>query len=77
MVKNCPKCNSENIAPVRWTWWGGAVGPAIIKTSKCSDCGAQFNTNTGGSNSTAIGIYIGVSIAIALVLTVVVMMAMS
>jgi len=57
MISNCPKCNSTSIKKVKWTWWGGALGPALINSTKCESCGHTFNGNTGKSNATAIVIY--------------------
>ncbi|MBM3981982.1 MAG: hypothetical protein FJ304_17250 [Planctomycetes bacterium] len=30
-----------------FTWWGGAVGPALFSQVKCADCGQNFNRKTG------------------------------
>jgi transposase-like protein len=53
----CPKCGSTNAQKVGYTWWGGALGPAIFHHVKCNQCGATYNGKTGKSNVTAIIIY--------------------
>jgi len=68
----CPKCGGANCRRVSFTWWGGAVGPAILKHTKCNNCGATFNGRTGQSNTTGIVIYsvvvgvIGIAIIVAI-----------
>ena len=55
--KPCPQCGSLNADKIRYTWWGGALGPAIMTHVKCQNCGTQFNGKTGKSNQTNILIY--------------------
>ena len=62
----CPKCTSARIKKVGFTWWGGALGPALISHVKCEDCGTTFNGKTGKSNTGAIIIYSVVTGVIAL-----------
>jgi len=69
MMTNCPKCSSESIKRVKWTWWGGVLGPALINSTKCESCGHTFNGNTGKSNTTAIVVYSIVLIVIAFVVS--------
>jgi len=58
---NCPKCGSTNVKKVPFTWWGGALGPALLTHVKCQGCGNQFNGKTGRSNSSSIAVYLVVS----------------
>jgi hypothetical protein len=53
----CPKCNSANVQAVRYTWWGGVIGPKILKHTKCNDCNFKYNSKTRKSNTTGIVIY--------------------
>jgi len=53
----CPKCSSNKIQSVGFTWWGGIIGPKILSHVKCQDCGTTFNGKTGKSNTTGIIIY--------------------
>lgn len=55
--KSCPKCGSTSIEKVKFTWWGGALGPSMFAHVKCNNCGIQFNGKTGQSNQTNIVIY--------------------
>ena len=66
----CPKCGSPEFTKVGFTWWGGAVGPAILKHVKCSKCGAMFNGRTGQSNTTGIIVYSVVGGVIGIVLVI-------
>ncbi len=64
----CPKCQSSDAQKVSFTWWGGLVGPRLLKHVKCNRCGATFNGKTGQSNTTNIIIYTVVLLAIAIAL---------
>ena len=63
----CPKCGSENVKAVRYTWWGGLLGPKLLHHTKCLDCNYVFNSKTRQSNTTAIIIYSVVLFVIAFV----------
>jgi hypothetical protein len=62
----CPKCQSNDAEKVNFTWWGGLVGPRLLKHVKCNRCGATYNGKTGQPNTTAIIIYTVVLLAIAI-----------
>lgn len=64
----CPKCGSTNAQKVGYTWWGGALGPALFHHVKCNSCGTTYNGKTGKSNVTAIIIYSVVIFVICLLL---------
>jgi DNA-directed RNA polymerase subunit M/transcription elongation factor TFIIS len=69
--EDCPKCGSPGHATrVMWTWWGGLVGPMIINTVRCHDCGTSYNGNTGNYNTAAIAIYFGVTFGLAIIIVV-------
>lgn len=53
----CPKCDSLNVNAVGYTWWGGVIGPRLLKHTKCTDCKFTYNRKTRKSNTTAIIIY--------------------
>ena len=61
----CPKCSSKIAQEVRFTWWGGALGPKLFNHVKCQTCGKTYNGDTGKDNNMYIAIYFIVS-AIAL-----------
>ena len=56
----CPKCRNSNAEQVSFSWWGGVVGPKILKHVKCQSCGAKYNGKSGNYNTTAIVIYVAV-----------------
>lgn len=60
----CPKCGSVNAAKVKFTWWGGALGPSMFTHVKCNNCGTEFNGKTGKSNQTNIILYFVVSFVV-------------
>jgi hypothetical protein len=53
----CPKCGQSNAQPVKYTWWGGAIGPKMMSHVKCQNCSTQYNGKTGKSNTQSIIIY--------------------
>lgn len=53
----CPKCSSKNLSKVKYTWWGGVLGPKLLHHTKCGSCGYTFNSKTGKSNTAGIIIY--------------------
>jgi transposase-like protein len=54
---SCPRCSSTNTRPVKSTWWGGRLGPAILTHVQCANCGATYNGKTGTSNKPFIALY--------------------
>jgi len=60
----CPQCGSTDIKKVGFTWWGGALGPSILKHVKCNACGKSYNGITGKDNTTGMIIYLVVSIIV-------------
>ena len=54
----CPFCNASNAEKVKFTWWGGLLGPKLLKHVKCLGCGKAYNGKTGKENTTNIVIYI-------------------
>ena len=66
----CPDCSCTGARKVGFTWWGGALGPALLTHVKCHECGATFNGKTGQSNNRASIIYGIVTGAIVIALAV-------
>ena len=62
----CPTCRGPQFKPVKFTWWGGVLGPKLFNHVKCLNCGTGFNSKTGKSNNKAIAIYVAVGCAIGL-----------
>jgi hypothetical protein len=53
----CPACGSDDIEKVKYTWWGGVIGPAMLHHVRCRECRTAYNGNTGNSNTPGIVIY--------------------
>jgi uncharacterized protein (DUF983 family) len=66
----CPKCGSGIISPVKFTWWGGILGPKMLHHTKCEACGYRYNSKTRKSNTTPIIIYSVVILVIAIAVAV-------
>jgi len=65
--ETCPQCGQVTGKRIRYTWWGGAVGPALLSLTKCQSCGFQFNAKTGLSTKKAIIIYNVIAISLAII----------
>jgi rubredoxin len=51
----CPHCGVSNrVKPIRFTWWGGPIGPRLLAHVRCRRCGVAFNGKTGRSNTNGI-----------------------
>lgn len=55
---SCPTCGSYDVRKVPFTWWGGALGPALLTHVRCQGCGTQYNGKTGLSNTAAIAVFL-------------------
>lgn len=53
----CPRCQMPSPQPVKFTWWGGVLGPKLLSHVKCQQCGMTYNGKSGQSNTTSIVIY--------------------
>ena len=53
----CPRCRMPSPQPVKFTWWGGMLGPKMLSHVKCQQCGLAYNGKSGQSNTTGIVIY--------------------
>ncbi len=61
----CPNCGQSNAKKVSYTWWGGALGPAMFTHVKCQNCSTQYNGKSGKSNQQNIIIYSVVTFVVA------------
>ena len=61
----CPKCGSESVTAVKYTWWGGLIGPKLMHHTKCQSCNYTYNSKTRKSNTAGIIIYSVVFTALA------------
>ena len=53
----CPTCQRPDAEQMKFTWWGGLLGPRLLTHVKCKGCGTAYNGKTGQSNTTNIVIY--------------------
>jgi transposase-like protein len=59
----CPFCQHDAAQPVRFTHWGGIIGPRLMSLVKCKSCGKQFNGRSGTRVEKAIKVYTWVAMA--------------
>ncbi|HEV2912742.1 MAG TPA: hypothetical protein VGX92_05440 [Pyrinomonadaceae bacterium] len=64
----CPKCGAPDPEQVKFTWWGGLLGPKMLSHVKCGRCANQYNGKSGKSNAQNIIIYLLVSAAIVFII---------
>ena len=60
----CPKCKNTKAKRVRFTWWGGALGPKMFSVVQCVQCRTRYNGKTGASLTATIILYNVVLLAI-------------
>lgn len=53
----CPKCRASSAQRMKFTWWGGVLGPKVLTHVKCAGCGTRYNGKTGTYNTARIAIY--------------------
>ena len=63
----CPRCGQNAAKLVKFTWWGGMLGPKLLNHHKCDACGYTFNGKTGQPNTTGIAIYTVVGLLLGVV----------
>ncbi len=66
--EGCPECGSMDVHAVKYTWWGGMLGPKMFHHTKCEECKFTFNSKTRNSNKQAVIKYLVVSTLIAVVI---------
>lgn len=64
----CPSCGSTQTKEVKYTWWGGLVGPKMMNLQKCENCRIQFNRKTNKNALNAIIAYNMVALLIGFVI---------
>jgi transposase-like protein len=62
----CPTCKKTEARAVRYTVWGGLLGPLFFKQVRCQHCGTDYNGKTGATLKRGISIYIAVATLLAL-----------
>lgn len=53
----CPRCGSSTVKTIKYTWWGGLIGPKLLHHTKCESCKYLYNSKTRQSNTKGIVIY--------------------
>jgi transposase-like protein len=70
----CPRCTRPDPEQIKFTWWGGVIGPRLFKHVKCNGCGLTYNGKSGQSNTTNIVVYSVVIGAIFFIITLLIVM---
>lgn len=64
----CPQCGGRAAERMKFTWWGGVLGPKLLTHVKCPSCNTKYNGKTGKDNTQNIVIYSVVAAVLAFVL---------
>lgn len=62
--KVCPRCSSNDIHKVEYSWWGGIIGSALVHQVRCKKCGKTYDGVTGTNIAKRMSIYVFVIIII-------------
>jgi hypothetical protein len=65
----CPACGASDARRVRWTSWGGFLGPFLFSLVCCLGCGTRYGSRTGQVEKHAAKSYLRVLGPLALLLT--------
>jgi hypothetical protein len=71
----CPRCYTPSPQPVKFTWWGGIIGPKMLSHVKCQQCSLAYNGKSGKSNTTGIVIYSVIVFFVVLAISTMIMVA--
>jgi transcription elongation factor Elf1 len=71
-VTNCPRCGCPYIDEVRYTWWGGVLGPSMMSLMNCRNCKLKFNAKTMRDASTAITVYAVIACVVPLIIALII-----
>jgi len=66
--KACPRCSSNDINKVEYSWWGGLIGPVLVHQVRCKKCGMTYDGATGTNITKRVGRYIAIVIIIITIL---------
>jgi rubredoxin len=65
-VHPCPSCGGRDAEKVTFSWWGGMLGPRMIKQVRCRQCRSTFRGDSGKPDTGFIVGYVIVTGVIAL-----------
>lgn len=68
-VKICPRCRSNDVHRVDYSWWGGFLGPRLVHQVRCKKCGKTYNGATGTDITRNITIYMMIAIIIFIIIS--------
>jgi hypothetical protein len=55
--EKCPCCAGNTSSRIRFTLWGGAIGPALLSLVQCATCGIHYNGKHGTRVEKTIRLY--------------------
>ncbi len=68
MTHHCPACLHESAKKIRFTAWGGVIGPRLLSLVRCNGCGVHYNGKSGRRVERAIRVYTSVALGVLILL---------
>jgi len=64
----CPACAHQHSTRIRFTPWGGVIGPRLMSLVRCTGCGMHYNGKSGRRVERAIRLYTAATLAVLILL---------
>jgi len=72
----CPRCETGTPQVVKFTVWGGTLGPRLLSQVRCRNCGQSYNGKTGKDLAVGMIWYISISALVGLAIALLVVLYM-
>lgn len=69
-MKACPRCKSNDIHKVEYSWWGGLIGPGLAHQIRCKKCGMTYDGVSGTNITKRVSAYITVGLVISFIIVI-------
>ena len=66
--QKCPCCAAPTPTRIRFTLWGGVIGPALLSLVQCAACGIHYNGKNGSRVEKTIRLYTALALTLLILL---------
>lgn len=66
----CVRCPTGEAARLRWSWWGGWIGPRLLGYVHCQECGTIWSTRPGSWRGPAAVFLLRLAVAAVVAITI-------
>jgi hypothetical protein len=70
-MKVCPRCGSNDVHKVEYSWWGGLIGPGLVHQVQCKKCGKTYDGSTGTNITKKASTFITIALIIYLIIVII------